>query len=90
MYYIKKYILNIKVNFPDHTETKFRERNVGFLDKNAKINKKNLAINFYKFGICSGDIIRRASPIIIKGDTKENNASNATTIPAAGIGRPVV
>jgi hypothetical protein len=33
--------------------------------------------------------MRIASPIIIKGDTKENNASNATIIPATGIGRPI-
>ncbi len=50
--------------------------------------KKNI-YHFYNFGIFSGEIIRTARPIIIKGDTNENNASNATTIPAAGIGRPV-
>lgn len=32
--------------------------------------------------------MRRANPIIIKGETNEKIANNATTIPAAGIGRP--
>jgi hypothetical protein len=53
-----------------------------------RVYTKRKYINFYSFGICNGEIIRKASPIIIKGDTKENNASNATTIPAAGMGRP--
>jgi hypothetical protein len=44
---------------------------------------------FYNFGICNGEIIREASPIIIKGDTNENKASSATTMPATGIGRPI-
>ncbi len=44
---------------------------------------------FYNFGICNGEIIRSASPIIMRGETNENNASNATTMPAAGMGSPM-
>jgi hypothetical protein len=35
------------------------------------------------------DIINSARPIIIIGDTYENNARKATVKPAAGIGSPI-
>jgi hypothetical protein len=69
-----KFKENINIFIENRNEDYFLiERFVGFI---------------YNFGICNGEIIRSASPIIIKGETKENNASKATTIPAAGIGRP--
>jgi hypothetical protein len=37
----------------------------------------------------SGEIMSRASPIMINGETYEKNARMATVIPAAGIGRPM-
>ncbi len=53
------------------------------------LSNRDSKSNVYSLGICSGEIIRRATPIMIKGETKENKASIATTRPAAGMGRPL-
>lgn len=67
----------------------FIENKLCKFKENINIFIENRFVEFsYNFGICNGEIIRSASPIIIKGETKENNASKATIIPAAGIGRP--